>query len=96
MIFKHIGLDEQIKQNPIYTVEWNQLHQPMLAKIPQTDLNRWVEEMVTEMLLTGDHMLTRICGDSIVVVLRDEDVDEFSVEVGKRVVTAQVTEIKEL
>jgi hypothetical protein len=80
----------------MFSANWNTVS-PNAVPIHQNEINKWVDEMVKEMIAENSHLLARVCGDTIVTIFReDEDEDYFSVEVAKRVSTAYVRELERL
>ena len=78
----------------MFSASWNTVS-PNAVHIHQGEINKWVDEMVKEMIENNDNLLARVCGDTIVTIFReDEDEDYFSVEVAKRVSTAYVKELE--
>jgi hypothetical protein len=95
MVFKHYGTNQKMSGDQmLFSVEWNSVS-PAAVHIPQTEVNKWVEEMVREMIVEEGNLQSRVCGDTIVTVFReDEDKNYFSVEVAKRISVANVIERK--
>ena len=95
MVFRHYGTNQKMSGDQmVFSVEWNSVS-PAAVHIPQAEVNKWVEEMIRDMIVNEEHLQSRVCGDTIVTVFReDEDDNYFSVEVAKRSLVASVIERK--
>lgn len=94
MVFKHYTNQKMPDNQMFFSVQWNSVS-PTAVHISQSEVNKWVEEMVQSMIFNKEDLQSRVCGDTIVTVFReDEDENYFSVEVAKRISVACVIERK--
>lgn len=86
--FNHVTSGEDAGMS--FRVKWSNVS-VNAVRIPQSDINKWVEELVVEMITDDSNIVARVCGDTVVVVMReDPEENYFSVEVAKRSSVAYV------